>query len=309
MSKETLSAPRDREDPSSLIALPTFTLLIDGEERDTYKYRYFPHAEKLITDYKTVTKVLKQLKLGEIPANHKDYIFARYCVGTTETNLEAMEAAHRASKEFREFPLEKRLQILLDIYELMLVHKEKLIELMMVEGHPRGLAEWEFLGMERSIRKETLEFYTTQINRQVAVDGDEVMFWRRKPDGVVCVSPPKNAPSSASFIAVLALLGGNTLIVKPPLRSPISTLFLWKNVVNEALKLNGAPPGTLNLVIGNSESIMDEWIASPYVNDILFIGDTQNRAANRQSRLYEWQEANSRAVRKRHDVHLERCRH
>jgi acyl-CoA reductase-like NAD-dependent aldehyde dehydrogenase len=45
--------------------------------------------------------------------------------------------------------------------------------------------------------------------------------------------------------------------------------------VNEALKVNGAPPGTLNLVIGNSESIMNEWIASPYVNDVLFIGDSK----------------------------------
>jgi len=276
LAREPRSAARTkREEPSSLIGLPIFKLLVDGEDLDTYKYRYFPYAEKLITDYKTVAGILRQLKKGENPAGHKEYIFARYCVGGTETNLRAMEAAHRASEEFRYFPVGKRLQILTDIYELLLTHREKLIELMMIEGHPRQLAEWEFLGMERGLRKETLDFYKTQITRQIAVEGDEVLYWNRKPDGVICVSPPKNAPNSSSFIAVLALLGGNTLIIKPPLRSPISTLFLWRNIVHEALKMNDAPRGTLNIVIGNSESIVDEWIASPHVNDILFIGDSK----------------------------------
>jgi acyl-CoA reductase-like NAD-dependent aldehyde dehydrogenase len=263
------------DETSSLIGLPTFKLLVDGEDLDTYKYRYFPYAEKLITDYKTVAQMLKQLKMGHSAGNHQEYIFARYCIGGAETNLRAMEAAHRASEEFRYFPVNKRLKILTDTYELLLIHKEKLIELMMIEGHPLRLAEWEYLGMERGLRKETLEFYKTQITRRIAVEGDEVLYWNRKPDGVICVSPPKNAPSSSSFIAVLALLGGNTLIIKPPLRSPISTLFLWKNIVHEALKMNDAPRGTLNIVIGNSEGIVDEWIASPHVNDILFIGDSK----------------------------------
>ena len=284
LSKETVFAPRTiRETPSLSIALPTFMLLIDGEEVDTHKYRYFPHAEKLITDYKAVTQVLKQLKSGEIPANYNDYIFARYCVGTSETNLRAMEAAYRASKEFREFPLEKRVRILLDIYELLLVHKEKLIELMMVEGHPRRLVEWEYLGMEQAYRKQSLDFYKQHLTRQIAATGDEEFYWKSNPDGVVCVSPPRNAPCSSSLIAGFALLAGNALIVKPPLRSPISTIFLWNNIVQEALKMNDAPKGTLNIVIGNSGSIMDEWIASPYVNDILFIGDTETglRVGNR----------------------------
>ena len=95
LAREPRSAARTkREEPSSLIGLPIFKLLVDGEDLDTYKYRYFPYAEKLITDYKTVAGILRQLKKGENPAGHKEYIFARYCVGGTETNLRAMEAAH-----------------------------------------------------------------------------------------------------------------------------------------------------------------------------------------------------------------------
>jgi len=260
---------------SSLIGLPTYKLLLNGEDVDTYKYRYFPYAEKLITDYKTVAQILRQLRTGQNPEGYQEYIFARYCVAGTETNLRAMEAAQRASKDFRYFPIGKRLKILTDIYELLLAHKERLIELMIIEGHPRRLAEWEFLGMEQAYRKQSLDFYKQHLTKQIALTGEEESYWKRNPDGVVCVSPPRNAPCGSSLIAGFALLAGNTLIVKPPLRSPISTIFLWKNIVHEALKMNDAPPGTLNIVIGNSESIVDEWIASPYVNDILFIGDSK----------------------------------
>src|SRR5437016_5837942 len=77
LAREPRSAARTkREEPSSLIGLPIFKLLVDGEDLDTYKYRYFPYAEKLITDYKTVAGILRQLKKGENPAGHKEYIFA-----------------------------------------------------------------------------------------------------------------------------------------------------------------------------------------------------------------------------------------
>ncbi len=261
--------------PVQDIHLQTFTLLVNGENLDTGDYEYFPYAEKLITDFRTTLHIIKQLKAGQFPENYKDYIFARYCVGTEDTNLNAMKAAYEASKEFRYFSLSKRVRILTDIYDLLLANKESLIESMIIEGHPRKLAEWEFYGMEQAYRKQSLDFYKYHLSRKVGVEGREALYWKRKPDGVVCSSPPRNAPCSSSLIAGFALLGGNTLIVKPPLRSPISTLILWGNVVHEALKMNGAPPGTLNIVLGNSDIIMKEWIISPYVNDILFIGDSK----------------------------------
>lgn len=255
--------------------LQTFNLLVNGEDLDTGKHEYFPYADKMITDFKTTLNIIRQLKNGKIPKNHKEYILARYCVGTKDTNLKAMEAAYEASKEFRYFSLSKRVKILMDVYELLLLNKERLLELMIAEGHPRKLAEWEFFGMEQAYRKQSLDFYKYHLSRRVGNEGEEVLYWKRKPDGVVCASPPRNAPCSSSLIAGFALLGGNTLIVKPPLRSPISTLFLWRNIIHEALRMNGAPPGTINIIIGNSDIIMNEWIISRYVNDILFIGDSK----------------------------------
>ncbi|MEI8176515.1 MAG: aldehyde dehydrogenase, partial [Candidatus Omnitrophota bacterium] len=149
------------------------------------------------------------------------------------------------------------------------------IDLLILEGHPRKLAEWEFEGMRVGSSPQTIEFYASLIHREIGRHENEILYWARKPDGVVCVSPPGNAAASNSYNAILAFLTGNTVIVKPPLRDPISTLFLWKEIVHKALVKNNAPAGVVNLVIGNSQVIMNEWLASPLVNDVIFFGDSK----------------------------------
>ncbi|HJU04090.1 MAG TPA: aldehyde dehydrogenase family protein, partial [Nitrospiraceae bacterium] len=268
--------PTDKaEADSPNLDIPTFTLLINGQDVDTGQYKYVVPAERMLVESESTRQVLKQIKRGNIPSNYKDYLYARYCVGKKDTNRTAIESAYEASQEFRYSPLSKRLKIATEIHERLLANKERLIELMVIEGHPQKLAEWEFGGMEQIYRTSSLNFYKRHLSKRIGVAGEEILYWKRKPDGVVCVSPPRNAPCSGSIIAGFALLAGNTLIVKPPLNSPLSTIFLWKNIVQESLKANGAPAGTLNIVLGNSEIIMNEWITSPHVNDLLFIGDTK----------------------------------
>jgi acyl-CoA reductase-like NAD-dependent aldehyde dehydrogenase len=89
------------------------------------------------------------------------------------------------------------------------------------------------------------------------------------------LSPPGNAAASNSYLASYVFIVGNTLVIKPPFRDPLSTIFLWKEVINEALLRNNAPAGTLNIVTGNSKIIMNEWLTSPHVNDIIYFGDSK----------------------------------
>jgi len=255
--------------------LKTFTLLIDGKDLDTGKYEYFPYTDKVITDFRTTREVIHKLKSGEKPRGYEKYVYARYCVNRPDTNLKAIEAAYKASQSFRYFSLAARRRIYNDMYDLLIKHREEIIKLLIQEGHPRKLAEWEFSGMEKGCAKETITFYKDEIRREIGKPGKETVYWVRKPDGVVCLSPPKNASCSNSFTAALTFLAGNTLIVKPPLRNPISTIYLWKEVVHKALKRNGAPQGTLNIIVGNSEKIMNEWLSSPLVNDIIYFGESK----------------------------------
>lgn len=252
-----------------------FTLLVDGKDLDTGRYEYFPYADKVIIDSKITQKAILSIKKGVTAPDYEEYIYAKYCIANEDTNRNAIEAAYKASKVYRYFPVSIRRKILGDIHNNLLEKKEELLKILIVEGHPRKLCEWEFSGMELAYRKESLDFFKDELWREIGRAGNETMYWARKPDGVLCVSPPKNASCSSSLIAGFALLSGNTIIIKPPLRAPLSTIFLWKEIVWKALKDSGAPNGTVNIIVGNSDKITNEWLETPYVNDILYFGKSE----------------------------------
>lgn len=257
--------------------MKTFTLLINGQDLDTGIYDYFPYTDMKITDFETTFRTLTRLKTGKISEdlnNVNKFVFAKYAVGKEDTNLNAIKSAYNAFKVFQNFSLLTRKKIFLNIYDLLLKNREEFINLLILEGHPRKLAEWEFEGMRIGSSPETIEFYCSSIQKEIGRHGNERLYWARRPDGVICVSPPGNAAASNSYNAILSFLTGNTVIVKPPLRDPLSTIFLWKEVVNKALTSNNVPPGVVNIILGNSQVIMNEWLSSEHVNDIIYFGDS-----------------------------------
>lgn len=285
--KVTISDIVEKKLPAKpdLDGLPKFTLLIDGKDVDTGVYRYYPIAEKVIIDPRKTLEAISQVKKKEnTTSDYKDYIFAKYCVGYGDVNRKAIQSAYKAFRDFSKFDLERRKKIIEDILDLIVVNRKILIELLVTEGHTRNLAEWQLWGMERVFNRKSINFYKTEMWKDLS-EGNEAIYLARRPDGVVCLSPPQNAPATNSTLAIMTFLAGNTLIVKPPLRNPISTIFLWRNVVYEALKRNGAPEGTLNIVLGNSKRIMSEWLDSPLVNDIIFFGES-NKGLDIACRAY-----------------------
>jgi acyl-CoA reductase-like NAD-dependent aldehyde dehydrogenase len=263
-----------------------YTLLINGKDLDTGIYGYYPYIDKTLTDLANTKQVIDELKKGNRPETTDKYIYAKYCINREDTNLLAMESAQRAFKEFRKFPLSIRKNILLEIHKSLLSYKEELLKILMIEGHPRKLGEWEFDGMRVGSSPETLNYYGKMIQKEIGKYSNEILYYARRPDGVVCISPPRSAAASNSFNAILVYLVGNALIVKPPLKTPISTLFVWKNIVNPVLKKYKTPPGLLNIVIGNSKRLMDEWLESPFVNDVILFGDSK-KGIKEGARIYK----------------------
>ncbi|MCX7661360.1 MAG: aldehyde dehydrogenase family protein, partial [Candidatus Omnitrophica bacterium] len=228
-----------------------FTLLVGGKDLDTGIYEYFPYADKYISDFKTTFRILTQLKLGKISEESPQvngYIFAKYCINEEDTNLKAIEAAYKASKEYRYFSVARRKKIFKDIISLLKKYRKEVVDLLIIEGHPKKLAEWETEGMLRGGEDATINFYKQQIMKKVGKENEENLYLIRKPDGVLCVVPPRNAPVSNSIIAVSALFAGNCLIIKPPLKNPLSTIYVWKDIVYKAAIDNGAPKGVINIV-------------------------------------------------------------
>ena len=217
-------------------------------------------------------EALIRAKSGEPMENYRDYIRGSFCIGSSEHNHLAMEAAYKASRIFRHFPLRGRRAMMDKVRHLLHVYRDQMIDIMVSEGHARELAEWEYGGMCEAYAHDTLDYYHHCISKKISDTKDGASYVIRRADGVVAVSLPSNAPCSNSVIAGFALLAGNALVIKPPIKTPLSTLFLWKEIFHKAAQAYGAPDGLINLIVGDSKLFLDEWMQSKYINDIFFFG-------------------------------------
>ncbi|WP_346893612.1 NADP-dependent glyceraldehyde-3-phosphate dehydrogenase [Clostridium sp. UBA871] len=94
---------------------------------------------------------------------------------------------------------------------------------------------------------------------------------QRVPIGLVLAISPFNYPInlSASKIAP-ALVGGNSVILKPPTQGAVSALHLIR-IFQEA----GVPDGVINSVTGKSSQIGDYLVTNDNINFINFTGSTE----------------------------------
>ena len=92
---------------------------------------------------------------------------------------------------------------------------------------------------------------------------------RRDPVGVVVSIAPWNYPIyMAGWKIGPALAAGNTVILKPSIRTPLTSLVLAE------MAADIFPPGVLNVITGSGEAIGDALVEHPLVGMISVTGDT-----------------------------------
>ncbi|MCE0444999.1 aldehyde dehydrogenase [Streptomyces tricolor] len=169
-------------------------------------------------------------------------------------------------------------------------HQDELVRLLTLEGHPLELAKWEISGMRELTRPESAAYLRGQLHQEFTV-GNRRNIVRRQPDGVVCITPPANAP------LVSALLGSMPCraATRPSCgrRAPHRTASPTRcgTSSRRSSTSSAPPPGLLNVVCGNPAPMLDAWIRSPLVDDVLFFGDVPNGLS--------WSAAASRRARSR----------
>lgn len=249
---------------------------IDGQDvtGENPRFVHTITARALIEETFPSLRLKRDLDLGVVdPDTAGERVVGACVVADEEMAARAVEAAARAAVEWRRVPLGERIEVGRRIGERLLEHRDRIVEILVAEGTPKSAAEGMITGIPfTSWSRETLEWCAGQLEfrRQ---DGEREMILRRIPDGVVCINPPQNAATVNALNGLVALLAGNTVVVRAPRGVALSCMYVMREVVAPVLEEAGAPPGTVNAYCG--APMLDAWLASEHVDDIIYFGGSK----------------------------------
>lgn len=182
----------------------------------------------------------------------------------------AIDAASAAFPAWRNTPPAKRAQVMFRFKGLLEANEERIAQLIS-EEHGKTLEDAAG-ELKRGIENveyacSAPEILKGEYNRNV---GPNIDAWSDfQPIGVVAGVTPFNFPAMVPlWMFPLAIVCGNTFILKPSERDPSSTLLIAK-LLHEA----GLPKGVLNVVHGDKQAV-DALIEAPEVRALSFVGST-----------------------------------
>jgi malonate-semialdehyde dehydrogenase (acetylating) / methylmalonate-semialdehyde dehydrogenase len=223
------------------------TLYIDGQWRRSKTTRYQEVKNPATGD-----------QIGQVP------------LATREDVDDAVRAASQAFSEWRRTPPEDRIQYLFKLKQLLEDHFEEIARIITTENgktlvESRGELRRAVENVEVACGIPSLmQGYNLE---DVARGIDETMI--RQPLGVVAAITPFNFPAMIPFwFLPYALACGNTFILKPSERVPLTSTYVFELI--EQLKL---PHGVLNMVHG-SKGTVDALLDHPDIRAISFVGST-----------------------------------
>jgi malonate-semialdehyde dehydrogenase (acetylating)/methylmalonate-semialdehyde dehydrogenase len=191
-------------------------------------------------------------------------------LASKQTTEQAIAAAQAAYPAWRNTPPIKRARIMFRFKELLEANADKICKMI---GEEHGKISHDAAGeLQRGI--ENVEFacgapelLKGEHSRNV---GPGIDSWSEfQALGVVAGITPFNFPAMVPmWMFPLAIVCGNTFILKPSERDPSSTLF-----VAQLLQEAGLPDGVMNVVNGDKESV-DVLLTDERVKAVSFVGST-----------------------------------
>lgn len=195
---------------------------------------------------------------------------AQVPLSTIEETNKVVQVASEALVDWQETPVVERARIMFRLRQIMEARFNEIAALVTRE-HGKTLAESR-AEVQRAV--EMVEFSCgipsmivgdTLPNIAKDVDAET----NRHPVGVCVGITPYNFPSMVPMWMIpVALTCGNTFVLKPSEKTPLSA-----NLIGEMLVEAGLPAGVFNIVHGDKECV-DTLLAHPDVRAISFVGST-----------------------------------
>jgi malonate-semialdehyde dehydrogenase (acetylating)/methylmalonate-semialdehyde dehydrogenase len=197
-------------------------------------------------------------------------VLARVPLATQEEVKAAIDSAERAFHSWKKTPLGARMRIMLKLQALIRENSKRIAAVLSAEqGKTIADAEGDiFRGLEvveHACSISTLQMGEFAENVACGVD----TYTLRQPIGVCAGITPFNFPAMIPlWMFPMAIVTGNTFVLKPSEQDPLSTMML----VELGLEA-GIPAGVLNVVHGGKE-VVDALCTNPDIKAISFVGST-----------------------------------
>ena len=191
-------------------------------------------------------------------------------LASKQTVEQAIACAEAAFPEWRNTPAIKRARVMFRFKELLEQHADHICKLI---GQEHGKISHDAAGeLQRGIENVEFACGAPQLlkgehSRNV---GPGIDSWSEfQPLGVVAGITPFNFPAMVPmWMFPLAIVCGNTFILKPSERDPSSTLY-----IAQLLKEAGLPDGVLNVINGDKEAV-DTLLTDQRIKAVSFVGST-----------------------------------
>jgi hypothetical protein len=134
---------------------------------------------------------------------------------------------------------------------------EAIREISIKEGMPVGTLKWAWdLGAWSDYRKSIDEWgKLLDVVEEPGLDGGR-SYRFREPFGVSALFTPYNAPIALGIFSITSsILAGNSTILKPPGKVPLSTIIFARIFLNSFLK-SGMPSSILQVLTGGGKEMM-----------------------------------------------------
>jgi malonate-semialdehyde dehydrogenase (acetylating)/methylmalonate-semialdehyde dehydrogenase len=183
---------------------------------------------------------------------------------------DAIVSAQSAFIEWRNTPVSKRARVMFKFKSLLEEHADEIIALI---GAEHGKISHDAAGeLQRGIENVEFACGAPQLlkGEHSKNVGPSIDSWSEfQPLGVVAGITPFNFPAMVPlWMFPLAIVCGNTFVLKPSERDPSCAIFLAK-----LLKDAGLPDGVFNVVNGDKEAV-DQILDDERIKAVSFVGST-----------------------------------
>jgi acyl-CoA reductase-like NAD-dependent aldehyde dehydrogenase len=183
---------------------------------------------------------------------------------------DAARATRVASEAWQRAGLSRRLEVMAKAGERLHARRDALVDGMRSDGFSAELAAYWSHWILRAAEPRLLADYARAMVRVVpSGDGCEILV--RRPDGVVLLSPPANAPTINTAPIFSVLLAGNGVLLRAPERARGVALIV-DEALRPALAAAGFAPELVTTIVGKSRDVVAALLPSADVDTIVYFG-------------------------------------